>query len=440
MSDAGVRRRLTGFYAAATFGLLLAALLVMRHVARRALLHEHEAAGLRSAALVRSFFRAELAEYRQVDVTISHLAGELVFAGMIIEFLRPDGSRFAIARQPLATAQPRPPVVMRTQALEERLAPGWRLRLTVSVADLDAALRGIDRLTLWSVVFAVVLATLVAWWMTGRALAPVAAMANAADRLDDPSGARLPVANPTDEFGRLGGSFNRLLDRLDRALRDQQRFLADAAHELRTPVARLLGASEAQLARPDATNARETLAEITTELRNTSGLIDELLYLARSDAGAVATAREKTFLDDLVSDAVARATRAAEARHQMIDASDLTETPLTGDPHQLVRLATVLIENAIRYAPDGGSIRVSTRLSEGEAVLVVEDSGPGVPSSEREDIFGRFVRGKQARTLAPEGSGLGLAIARTIVEAHRGTLTVDDSPLGGARFTARIPA
>ena len=441
MRQSGVRRRLTSWYAVATLSLLLAALLAMRHFAQRALRNEHEASVAGAAALVRSFFRAELAEYRQVDVTVSHLAGELVFARMGIEFLRPDGSLFATARQPLAAASPRPPLVRRAEALEPRLAPGWQLRLTISTADLVAAQRNIDRVTLFAIPIAALVAALVAWWMTGRALSPIITMAAAADKLQNTSGARLPVANPGDEFGRLGLAFNGLLDRLDRAVQEQRRFLADAAHELRTPVARILGAADERAAQPPSPADREALSEIATELRRTAHTIDELLHLARADSGALAAQRVSIFLDDAVSDAVSRFARTAEQKRQVVDVSGLAETPVQADPQLIHRLASVLLENASRYSPEAGTIRIATRPSAaGGAVLVVEDSGIGIPTQEREAVFGRFVRGHSARQLAPEGAGLGLAIALSIVTAHDATLTVDESDLGGARFTAAFPA
>ncbi|MBK8248042.1 MAG: HAMP domain-containing histidine kinase [Gemmatimonadetes bacterium] len=441
MTQSGVRRRLTIWYAVATLSLLLAALLAMRHFAQRALRNEHETAVAGAAALVRSFFRAELAEYRQVDVTVSHLAGELVFARMGIEFLRPDGSLFATARQPLAAATPLPPLVRRAEALEPRLAPGWQLRLTISTADLVAAQRNIDRVTLFAIPIAALVAALVAWWMTGRALSPISTMAAAADRLQNASGARLPVSNPDDEFGRLGLAFNRLLDRLDRAVQEQRRFLADAAHELRTPVARILGAAEERAAQPPSPADRDALTEIASELRRTAHTIDELLHLARADSGAMVAQRTSLYLDDVVSDAASRFARTAEQKGQAVAVTALVETPVQGDPQLIYRLATVLLENASRYTPEGGTIRIATRPStDGGAELVVEDSGIGIVPEERESVFGRFVRGRSARQLAPEGAGLGLAIARSITTAHGGTLTVDDSELGGARFTATFPA
>lgn len=441
MKRAGVRRRLTSWYAVATLALLLAALLAMRHFARRALMQEHETAVAGSASLVRSFFRAELAEYRQVDVTVSHLAGELVFAGMAIEFLRPDGTLFATARQPLAAATPRPPLVQRTQLLEPELAPGWRLQLTISTAGLEAARRTIDRVTLLSIPIAALVAALVAWWMTGRALAPVGTMAAAADKLQSASGARLPIANASDEFGRLGAAFNALLDRLDRALQEQRRFLADAAHELRTPVARVLSAVDERTTHPPSAHDREALTEVASELRRTAGVVDELLHLARADSGSMVPRRADLYLDDIVSDAVAHCAKSAQLKHQSIDLSGMTETPVRADAGLVQRLATVLIENASRYTPEGGTIRVGTHPGPGgTATLVVEDSGPGVPAEEREAVFGRFVRGRTARQVAPEGAGLGLAIAQSIAAAHGATIAVDDSELGGARFTTTFSA
>lgn len=440
MRSASVRGRLTITYALATLALLLGSLLAMRGFAHGALQRAHEDAAQRSAALVRSFFRAELGEYRVMDVTLSHLAGELVFAGMTIEFLRPDGKTFATARQPLQDGRPRPPVVVRTEPLDRELAPGWNLRLTISTADLTAARARIDRFTRFAVPVAALLAALVAWFMTGRALSPAREMARAAARLKATDGGRLPIADSDDEFGRLGQAFNDLLGRLERALEHERRFLANAAHELRTPVARLLARTEAQRSTTSTDGDRATLAAVEDELRHTATVIDELLHLARADAGAMQIQRQDCFLDDVAADAMARLEPAARARSIVLDLGGLGEAPVVGDPHLLGQLVSVLVDNAIRYTPAGGRISIATTREGAFTVLRVDDSGPGIPRDEREEVFSRFGRGRIARQLRPEGTGLGLAIARSVAAAHGGTVIATDSPLGGARLEVTLPS
>ncbi|MCC6316314.1 MAG: HAMP domain-containing histidine kinase [Gemmatimonadaceae bacterium] len=440
MSRAGVRRRLTTWYAVSTLTLLVVALLGMRTYARHALEREHEIATARAMELVRSFVRAEMAEFRNVSFTISHVASELVFAGMRIDFLRPGGTVFASARRPLRFGDPAPPVIERSAPLESALAPGWTLRVRISTADLEAARRRIDRLTLAALALAALLATMVAWFMTGRALAPVGAMAAAASQLGSDPSSRLPIANPRDEFGRLGRAFNDLLERLEGAVAQQRRFLADAAHELRTPLARMRVESDLRLAAPPSNEDRDTLVRIGEELQGISRLVDELLHIAQSDSGAMQMETRTLFLDDVVADAIAPWEAEMTRRQLRLDVSRLQEARVVGDPMLLQRLIVVLLDNAVRYTPDGGRVSVSVHREDERVRLTVEDSGIGIPHSERAKVFERFGRGAEARQRVPHGSGLGLAIAANIVRRHDASIAISDSGLGGARFDVLFPA
>jgi len=435
-----IRLRLTAWYAGSVFVLLLASVLSMRAIARRALTAEHQDSVERAIELVRSFFRAELSEYRHVEATLAHISGELVFAGMEFEFLRPDSTFFSRARIPNPASAPRSPARAYVVPLEPGLAPGWKLRLTVSVHDLVTALQRIDRATLVALPFAVALAALAGWLVTGRALRPVAMMADAAEKIDAGTlGARLPVADPNDELGRLGRRFNALLDRLDGALGQQRRFLADAAHELRTPLARMLGEAEARLASAPGTDDRISLERIQGDLRSASSLVDELMQLARADAGSVDAVLAPAFLDDVVSDAVSPWHAEARRRGIALDVTALDEAPARLDPKLIHRLVGVLLHNALEYTPTGGRIEIRVVRRDAHAVLEIEDSGMGIPQGERERVFERFYRGAAARQRAPDGSGLGLAIAGWIARQHAATITAGDAELGGALIRVIFP-
>ncbi len=435
-----IRRRLTAWYAGSVFVLILASVLSMRAIARRALSVQHEDSVQRAIELVRSFFRAELSEYQRIDATLAHISGELIFAGMEFEFLRPDSSFFSKARLPNPSSQPRPPARIYVVPLEQKLAPGWKLRLTVSVADLMDARRHIDRATLVALPLAVALAALAGWLVTGRALRPVGMMADAAERIGAGTmGTRLPVADPNDELGRLGRHFNALLDRLDGALAQQRRFLADAAHELRTPLARMLGEAESRLASPAAPEDRASLERIHEDLRRASSLVDELMQLARADAGTVDAVIAPAFLDDVVSDAMSP--WHAEARRQgvTLEVTALDEAPTRLDPRLIHRMVGVLLHNALRYTPQGGRVEVRVMCRDDHAVLEVEDSGIGIAPEDRERVFERFFRGSAARHRSPEGSGLGLAIAGWIAQQHGATISSGEGILGGALLRVVFP-
>jgi signal transduction histidine kinase len=202
----------------------------------------------------------------------------------------------------------------------------------------------------------------------------------------------------------------------------------------------MLSESEARLADAPSTDDRDALSRIRDELHGTSRLVDELLHMAQSDAGAMHVDARPLFLDDVVADAIAPWEPEMQRRQLELDLTHLAEARVHADPVLLQRLIGVLLENAVRYTPDGGRVSVSVHCDETRARLTVEDSGIGVPESERAKVFERFGRGTEARRRQPKGSGLGLAIAASIARQHHATITVGDSPLGGARFDVSFPA
>jgi two-component system OmpR family sensor kinase len=331
-------------------------------------------------------------------------------------------------------------VVVRTAPLDPALAPGWMVRITASAAEERALRRRLLAWTFASVPALALLAVAAGWLVTGRALRPVGRMADATARIAPGSGVRLPVAEPHDELGRLGGRFNALLDRLDDALLQQRRFLADAEHELRTPVARVRTRVEAALARPPGDGDRQALEEAARELRRTSALLDELLLLARADAGTPAGPRERLYLDDVAMDAMnewrADATRAGVT----LVVDRIEEAPVVAERTLLVRAVGILLDNAIRYTPAGGRVALRVHPGPSVAVLEVSDTGIGIPLGERERVLLRFHRGAQARAMAPGGSGLGLSIAHWVVERHGGRLEILPKPGGGTLVRITLPS
>jgi signal transduction histidine kinase len=261
-------------------------------------------------------------------------------------------------------------------------------------------------------------------------------MADAARRITAASrGDRLPIANPTDELGRLGGTVNALLDRLDDALGQQRRFLADAAHELRTPIARM----RAMLDVAPATGS----APLRHEVAQLATMVDELLLLARADAAPVRLALVPLFLDDVVMEALPAWNAAAMRAGVALEIGAVEEAPARLDQPHVARLLGVLVDNAIRYTPAGGHVRVSVTAAEAPT-LVVEDDGIGIPPAERALVTARFHRGAAARQRVPDGSGLGLAIAEWIVAQHGGALAFEPGLAAadrvGTRVVVRFPA
>lgn len=450
-----IRFRLAIWYAASVLVLFLATGLLLRVALRATIEQGFERGVARSADLVHGFFRTEVEEYLTTEATVKHIASEIITPDMALDFIRPDGEVYMSSATASATARQEPltgPIITLVRPLDAELAPGWRLRVRASRARIEASLSRIDQSLLLVIPLSVLLAALTGWWLTGRTLRPVGDMAAAAEALSASAGrGRIPVANPHDELGRLATRFNTLVDNLQEALSQQRVFLAAAAHELRTPVARMLAELEGLLstngARSDGSgdaepSSRETLLLLRDDLHRTGDLVSELLQLARADAGEPAPPLRNGYLDDAISDAIRPWLGTAARRGVQLDLPALDEAPARFNAEHVSRLLGVLVDNAIRYTPSGGYVHVSVvRSASGQAVLQVCDSGVGIPESERSRIFERFYRGANARAIRPEGSGLGLAIAQTIVREHGALLEIETAPSGsGSCFRVIFPA
>jgi signal transduction histidine kinase len=314
------------------------------------------------------------------------------------------------------------------------------------------------------------------WRMVGRALAPVEAIRSTAEGVSatDLSG-RVPTPTSADEVARLATTMNNMLDRLEDGQRRQRRFVADASHELRSPVATIRQHAEVARAHPDRSPPGELAETVVAEALRMQRLVDDLLLLARADEHSLGLRRRPLDLDDIVLDEVRRL-RATTA--VAVDAAGVSAGPVDGDADALRRAVRNVVDNAARHAagrvaltltssapvpgdeedeedegsdhPPTGSVYGRSRSSEisrtqngggaGKVTLAVEDDGPGVPPDQRKRVFERFVRLDDARARDGGGSGLGLAIVAEVVAAHGGTVELTDAALGGARVEITLPA
>ncbi len=280
---------------------------------------------------------------------------------------------------------------------------------------------------------------LVVWWVVSGSLEPVARVrsqvaARQADDLSPVSETGLP-----DEVRPLVQELNLLFGRVKTAFDAQQHFVADAAHELRTPLA-ALKLQALSLERAESAEARQlAIGRLTAGIERATRLVEQLLVLARQEATAASGARsEKVDLAELARRAVADMASAAQSKGIDLGMQRAETVALDGQPDALTIMLRNLVDNAIKYTPSGGTIDVDVCAGEKSVIVCVEDSGPGIPAEERERVFDRFYRiaGSEA-----SGSGLGLAIIKAIAERHGGTLQLAQSErLGGLKVVVRLPA
>lgn len=245
----------------------------------------------------------------------------------------------------------------------------------------------------------------------------------------------IPLAAHPPELHLLVGATNDLMARLGTALAMQRHFLADAAHELRTPITALR--LQLQLLERAADDRQRELAtaELRAGVERAQHLVEQLLQLSRLGPDTPAFERQPVSLGDLVRSAVAHFSARAEERWQDLGAVVSGEPIVLGDRQQLAILLNNLVDNALRHTPQGGRIDVAARLLDGVPALVVTDSGPGIPAAERPRVFDRFYRAAQNTG----GSGLGLAIVKAVAEQHGAVAALDGADSGGLRVTVRFP-
>ena len=273
-----------------------------------------------------------------------------------------------------------------------------------------------------------------------RSLAPVRLMADQARSITDKNlNTRLDIGAAHEELQVLTDSFNELLSRLDQSFETMRRFVADASHELRTPLAVIRGEADVALAQDRSPGEyQESLAIIQDEARRLSRLVDDLLNLARADAGHVNLRVDEFYLNDLLAECCRSVEAAAGARQIDLECRCPGDVAFHGDQELLRRLVLNLLDNAIRYTPAGGKIVVSLETAESELRILVSDTGIGVSPEAAPYIFGRFYRGDQARSRQNGGFGLGLSIVKWIAESHKGTVNVTSEPGKGSTFTVLL--
>jgi heavy metal sensor kinase len=307
--------------------------------------------------------------------------------------------------------------------------------VAASLEDVDDSTSALVTPLLLGLPLVLLLVGGVTWVVATRALAPVERIRReveqiTGDRLDR----RVPEPPSRDEVRRLARTMNEMLGRLEDSRDRQQQFVADASHELRSPLASIRQTAEVARTHPGSLPEGELADAVLEESARMQRLVEQLLLLTRADEGTLARTHHDVDLDDLALAEARRVRRAGLA----VETSGVGAGRVRGDRTAIAQVVRNLVDNAARHA--GGAVAVAVRETGGDVELVVEDDGAGIPEEHRERVFERFVRLDEARARDAGGSGLGLAIVQEIVTAHGGAVTVSASPLGGARFVVRLPA
>jgi two-component system, OmpR family, heavy metal sensor histidine kinase CusS len=456
MGILSIRWRLTVWYGA-VLALVLAVFggavyLMMRHAlterAGAGLLMEsaeveQEIARAKDAEFLSTWLERRFARHPGFDIQVSTQQGQHVFrserirdSGLPVPSSPPapgqtlfidrdlDRGRFHISNRGVAgpsgplVVQVAAPLAQNDQELGELLAVLW---LTGPLA-LGSALAG-------------------GYLLARRALAPV-------DRMTSEAGAitaahldrRLQVGEHGDELDRLALTLNGMIARLERSFEETRRFTADAAHELRTPLSVIHNAAEVALSSSrEADQYRRFLEDILEEEERMKRLTEQLLFLCREDAGLLPELRQPVSLEMLVRQAAEPMGELASASGLTLTVAKLSACRVAGDPDGLRRLLFNLLDNAIKYTPEGGRVEVQCECQDGSAELTVTDTGIGIPSEHIPHIFERFYRVDPARSREAGGTGLGLSICRVIAESHGGTIRLESTEGTGTKVVVTLP-
>jgi heavy metal sensor kinase len=317
----------------------------------------------------------------------------------------------------------------------------FRILASAPLDSIEAPLALVRNAILLGLPLVLLLAGAGGWILATRALAPLRTVAAQAAGITGSSlHTRLDPGPATDELRVLVDSFNDLLSRLDQSFEVMQRFVADASHELRTPVSVIRGEADVALSLERSPGEyRDSLATILEESRRLTRLLEDLLNLARADAGHVQLQTREFYLNELLAECCRAVRPLAAARDLRLECHAGTDFQYRGDEQLLRRLVLNLLDNAIRYTPAGGSVSAAIETGSSGVRILVADTGIGIPPDKAPRVFERFYRTDEGRSRAEGGFGLGLSIVRWIAEAHHGAVECASIPGAGSTFTVTLP-
>lgn len=316
----------------------------------------------------------------------------------------------------------------------------YLLQVGLPLASMDATLLRYRSLLLRAAIPALLVALAASWWLSGLALRPLSRVAAAARAIDVTTlDRRLPVRDVGDELDEVARAFNDTLTRLQESFAEIRQFSAALAHELRTPMAALRGEIELSLRAARGSDLAPALASQIEEIDRLKRLIDHILTLVRVESGQVALTFTPVDLGELARALTAQLEVLADARSIALTCEGLPHLVVEADAGWLERLVLNLIDNALKFTPEGGRVRLRLAREGTVARLDVHDTGIGMTPEVAARVFDRFYRGDPARPAGADGAGLGLTLVKWIVERHAGSIAVQTQPGRGTTFTVRLP-
>lgn len=307
--------------------------------------------------------------------------------------------------------------------------------------SIENVLRGLLLTLAAALPVMIVVAVAGGYWIMRRALWPLDEIASGAERITSRNlSERLPVTPSGDEIERLALALNQMIARLDESFQYIRRFTADASHELRTPLTVLRGELEAMAQRPRLDDeVRDTIGSSLEETERLARIVESLLAISRLDAGEAQMERIRFDLAELTSTTVEQMRLLAEDRRIALSCETNGNVTVEGDRARLKQVLVNLVDNAIKYTPEGGAVKVTGGIENQRGWLQVEDNGTGIPAEALAHLFERFYRVDKARSRQMGGTGLGLAIVKSIVTAHDGQVTVESTEGSGSQFRVELP-
>jgi signal transduction histidine kinase len=318
----------------------------------------------------------------------------------------------------------------------------YEIYAAAPAAPIEEKLRQFALLLALLLPFGLAFAASAGYVLARESLAPLHGLGSTIEAVTSSDlGVRVAVPDNRDEISRIGQQFNGLLDRLQGAFDCQQSFMADASHELRTPVTVALAAAQVTIRDSGRTQREsdEALLMVETQMLRMKKILEDLLLLSQADASSLNLRTDDLYLDDIVAEVTRAGEALARMKQQELVVLKLPEARIRGDSELLGRAVMVLLDNAIKFTPNGGRIQVGISRAGAYWVCHVSDNGIGIPENEQANVFNRFFRARDAECVKESGgSGLGLAIAKAVVDSHRGSILLVESRPGFTRFEIRL--